>query len=267
MENLTTDLVYRVEKGVATLTFNRPDKMNACNTAMYHGIIQVIEEVRNNDEVKVLVITGAGDGFCAGSDASDRLTAKLRGESLAKSRKELISPVGYFGAALYSLEKPTIAAVNGICVGAGLSFALLCDIRIASEKARFGAVWVRMGLVPDVGATYLLPRIIGLDAALELCFTGKIIDASEAVQVGLVTRTVPHDRLIASANELAQRISEGPSVAIELAKKGIYRSLNSDYLSSLDYESFAQNVCFQTADFKEALAAFKEKRKSKFQGY
>jgi len=266
IQNLTEQLDYSCENGIATLTFNRPDSLNACTTAMYHGIIQVVEEVRHNDEAKVLIITGAGEGFCAGSDAKERLEARARGESLAKSRRETVAPVGYFGAALYGLEKPTIAAVNGICVGAGLSFALLCDIRIASDKARFGAVWVRMGLVPDVGATYLLPRTIGTDKALELCYTGQIIDATEAMRIGLVTRVAPHDTLIATAHELALRIAEGPSAAIELAKRGIYRAIGGDYSASLEYESFAQMVCFQTEDFKEALSAFKEKRKAKFQG-
>jgi 2-(1,2-epoxy-1,2-dihydrophenyl)acetyl-CoA isomerase len=266
IEDLTKQLSYSCKNGIATLTLNRPNKLNACTTAMYRGIIQVVEEVQNNDEVRVLIVTGAGEGFCAGSDAKERLEVKARGENLATSRKEMIAPIGYFGESFFSLGKPTLAAVNGICVGAGLSFALLCDVRIASDKARFGAVWVRMGLVPDVGATYLLPRIVGSDKALELCFTGEIIDAEEAQKIGLATKVVAHDRLMSTVNQLARKIAEGPSVAIELAKKGIYRALNGDYSSQLEYESFAQNICFQTIDFKEALAAFREKRKARFQG-
>ena len=185
---------------------------------------------------------------------------------LTRSRRETVAPVGYFGAALYGIEKPIISAVNGICAGAGLSFALLSDIRIASDKARFCAVWVRMGLVPDVGATHLLPRIVGLDKALELCFTGKVVDAAEALRMGLATSVVPHDSLMATSQELAFQIAEGPSTAIELTKRGIYRAMGGDYWASLEYESFAQNVCFQTDDFKEALSAFKEKRKAKFKG-
>jgi Enoyl-CoA hydratase/carnithine racemase len=266
IENLTEELIYSCKDGVATLTFNRPDKLNACTTTMYHGISQVVDEVRDNDEVKVLILTGVGRGFCAGSDAKSRLAARASGERLEKSRKEMVQPVGYFGAALYSLSKPTIAAVNGICVGAGLSFALLCDIRIASDKARFGAAWVNMGLIPDVGGTYLLPRTIGLDKTLELCFTGEIIDVKEAERIGLVTRVVPHDELMKVANELALKIAKGPSVAIELMKRGIYRAVGGDYSAQLDFESYAQNMCFQTEDFKEATTAFNEKRAPRFQG-
>lgn len=266
IEKLTDELKYSCSNGIAILSFNRPHKSNACTTAMYHGIIQVADEVRNNDAVKVLILTGEGEAFCAGSDAKERLDKITRGESLATSRWELIQPVGYFGAALYNIGKPTIAAVNGICAGAGLSFALLCDLRIASEKARFCAVWVRMGLVPDAGATYLLPRTVGMDKALELCFTGDVIDAAEAERIRLATKVVSHDRLMPFARELAQKIAEGPAVAIELTRRGLYGAMNRDYFTQLEYESYAQNACFQTADFKEAVSAFQKKRKPQFQG-
>ena len=123
-----------------------------------------------------------------------------------------------------------------------------------------------MGLIADVGATYLLPRTIGVDRALKMCFTGEIVDAAEALRIGLVTELVPHDRLLTAANELALKIAEGPSIAIQMAKRGIYRAVGGDYAASLEYESFAQGVCFKTADFQEALTAFKEKRKAKYQG-
>jgi 2-(1,2-epoxy-1,2-dihydrophenyl)acetyl-CoA isomerase len=178
----------------------------------------------------------------------------------------MVQPVGYFGSALYSLSKPTIAAINGIAVGAGLSLALLCDIRISSDKARFGAVWVKMGIIPDVGGTYLLPRTIGLDKAFQLAFTGDIIDAKEAERIGLLTKVVPHDDLMKVTGELASRIAKGPSVAIELVKRGMYRAMGGDYNAQLDFESYAQNLCFQTEDFKEATAAFADKREPRFQG-
>ena len=266
IENLTEELIYSCKDGVAILTFNRPDKLNAGTTTMYDGICEVADEVRDNDEVKVLVITGAGRGFCAGSDVEQRLAVKASGERLERSRKEVIQPVGYFGTSLYSLSKPTIAAINGVAAGAGLSFALLCDIRIASDKARFIAAWVNMGLVPDIGATYLLPRTIGLDKALELVFTGEIIDAKEAERIGLVTKVVPHDDLMKVVDELAAKLAKKPSVAIELMKRGVYRAMGGDYTAQLDFESYAQNICFQTKDFKEATTAFKEKREPHFQG-
>jgi 2-(1,2-epoxy-1,2-dihydrophenyl)acetyl-CoA isomerase len=266
IENLTEELIYSCKDGVATLTFNRPDKLNACTTAMYDGLCQVVDAVRKDDDVRVLVITGAGRGFCAGSDVGGRLGARAAGQRIEKSRQETVQPVGYFGAALYGLDKPTIAAINGIAVGAGLSFALLCDIRIASDKARFGATWVRMGLIPDVGATLLLPRMIGLDRALELAYTGDIIDAKEAERIGLVTRVVPHEELMEVTGELALKIAQGPSVAIELMKRCMYRAAGGDYNAQLDFESYAQNICFQTEDFKEAATAFREKREPRFRG-
>ncbi len=266
LANLTEELIYSVRDGVATLIFNRPDKMNACTTTMYDGICQVADEVTADDNVKVLVITGAGRAFCAGTDVESRLATRVGGGRLEKSRREMIQPVGYFGSALHRLGKPTIAAINGVAVGAGLSWALLCDIRIASDKARLGAVWVNMGLIPDVGGTYLLPRTIGLDKAIELAITGDIIDAKEAERIGLVTKVVPHDDLVQVTNELASRIARGPSVAIELIKRGIYRAIGGDYDAQLDFESYAQNLCFQTEDCKEAVNAFKEKRQPHFQG-
>ena len=264
--NLPQELIYSFKDGVATLTFNRPEKMNACTTAMYNGICQVADDVAANDDIKVLVITGAGRGFCAGSDVGSRLETRAKGERLEKSRREMVQPIGYFGSALYNLGKPTIAAVNGVAAGVGLSFALVCDIRIASDKARFGAVWVRMGLVPDGGGTYLLPRIVGLDKALELAVTGDIIDAREAERIGLVTKVVPHDDLMKVTEELASRIAKGPSVAVELMKRCMYRAVSGDYDAQLDFESYAQNLCVQTEDFKEATTAFREKREPRFQG-
>ena len=263
LRDLTDELIYSCADGVATLTFNRPDKLNACTTAMYDGISRVAQQVREDDEIKVLVLTGAGKGFCAGSDAKKRLAKRTKGK---KSHKEVVEPIGYFSVPLYGLNKPLIAAINGACVGSGLSLALLCDIRISSEKAKFGALWVKRGLIPDVGATWLLPRIIGLDKALAMSFTGEIIDAHEAEQIGLVTEVVPHDMLMHTVNELALNIARGPSVAIELMKRGMSRGFSGDYLSHLEFESYAQNICFQTKDFQESIAAFLEHREPHFQG-
>lgn len=264
LPNLTKELIYTYENGVATLALNRPEKLNACTTSMYDGIARVAEEVRDNDEIKVLIITGVGKGFCSGSDAEERLAARKKVQS--RSRKELIHPLGYSAIPLYTLSKPTIAAINGICVGSGLSIALLCDIRIASDRARFGALWIKRGLIPDLGATYLLPQTVGLDRALELAITGDLVDAHRAEEMGLVTRVVPHDVLMGATNELARKIASGPSVAVELTKRGMYRGLTSDYASQLDFETYAQNMCFQTEDFKESIVAFREKRKPRFQG-
>jgi len=266
LENLTEELVYSCKGGIAKLTLNRPDKLNAITQDMFDGMEQVVGEVRNNDDVKVLVITGAGRGFCSGADVVARLAARVAGEGPKKTRKAMVAPVGYIASILHRLDKPIIGAINGVAAGAGLSYALLCDIRIASDQARFGAVWVRRGLIPDVGATYLLPRIIGMDKALELAFTGDLIGAREAERIGLVTKVVPHDDLMKVTDELALKVASGPSVAIELMKRGMYRALDNDLDTQLDFESYAQNLCFGTDDFKEGVAAFREKRDSHFRG-
>ena len=266
IENLTEELIYSCKDGAAKLTLNRPERLNAITQTMFDGIEQVVDEVKRNDDVKVLVITGASRGFCSGADVVARLAVRVTEGALKKTHKEMVEPVGHIASVIRSLGKPVIGAINGVAVGAGLSFALLCDIRIASEQARFGAIWVRRGLIPDVGGTYLLPRTIGLDKALELAFTGDIIDAKEAERIGLVTKVVPHDDLMKVTDELALKIARGPSVAIELMKRGMYRALDNDLDTQLDFESYAQNLCMGTEDFKEGVTAFKEKREPRFQG-
>ena len=265
LENLTRELLYSYEDGVATLTFNRPDKMNAFTTTMIEGISKVADEVRKDDEVKVLVITGAGRGYCAGADMS-YIVSLASDESRTKTRSELTEPLGYVTSVLYNLNKPVITAINGAAVGAGLSLALIGDIRIASDHANFGAFWIRMGLVPDFGASYFLPRIVGLGKALELTLTGELIDAREAERIGLVTRVVPREDLMKVTIELALKIARGPSIAIELTKRVMCKGINGNLDTQLDLESYAQNFCLKSNDLEEAITAFKEKRDPHFRG-
>lgn len=270
MEGLTQELLFTVENGIATLTLNRPDKRNALTTSMYDGLRKVLDEVKGKDAIKVLILTGNGPGFCAGSDAEERLLPRIINDHsvpLEKTRSELLDPVMlYIAPALYYLGKPSIAAINGVAAGAGLSLALLCDIRISSEKARFGASWVNIGLTPDVGATFSLPRLIGIDRALRLFFTGELIDAKEAERINLVTQVVPHDELMKTTQDLATKIAKGPSVAIELAKRAAHHGMVNDLVSQLYFENYAQNICFASQDFKEGVRAFKEKRQTNFTG-
>ncbi len=260
------NMLFEVEAGVATVTLNRPKKLNAMTTRMWEDFLDIVRIVDNDDEVKVLIVTGTGRAFCTGSDVSDRLAARVDGEKIEKSRKELLTPVGYPAYELRSLNKITIAAVNGIAVGAGLSLALLCDIRVASNAARLGAIWVRMGLVADVGASYTLPRIVGTSKALELIVTGELVDAKEAQAIGLVSKVVADTDLKMATMELATKISKGPSVAIELMKRAVYKGIENDLLGQLDFEGYAQNICRQTEDHKEAVNAFLQKRKPTFKG-
>jgi len=265
LENLTQELIYTFKEGVAKLILNRPESRNAITMTMFAGIREVAEEVGRNDDVKVLIITGAGRGFCPGADMS-LLRDAVGGETLGKAHNNLVEPFGYLSVIVRNLAKPIIGAINGAAVGAGLSIALLSDIRIASDQAKFGAFWVRMGLVPDYGGSYLLPWAVGLSKALELTLTGDLIDAYEAEKIGLISRVVPHEDLMKVTEELALKIAKGPSVAIELTKRGMCRALNNDLETQLEFEGYGQNVCFKTEDFKEATSAFLEKREPHFRG-
>lgn len=258
-----------VNEGVATLTLNRPDRLNALDAEILQESATVIEKLNDDDEVKVLIITGGGRAFCSGAD----LSASVSGTDLNQldiGRRPRLEPFARFGWLIRQIDgfaKPVIAAVNGVAVGAGLAVALACDIRIASESARFSCIFVRRGLVADCGTTFYLPRLVGLDKALELLWTGDIIDAREAERIGLVSRVVAADDLMKIAKEFALRLVYGPSVSIELMKRLAYEGLRANSLpSQLAHEDFAQNVCRQTEDAKEGVRSFLEKREPRFQG-
>ncbi|MFH1652008.1 MAG: enoyl-CoA hydratase-related protein [Chloroflexota bacterium] len=270
MEIRSPDLTFQLENNIGILTLNRPDKFNALTTEMCAAVRDFFREVSREDEVKAIILTGAGDAFCSGSDVEKRLLPRLEGDRyipLEKTRGDLLDPVLlYLAPALHEVGKPTIAAVNGVAAGAGLSLALFCDFRIVSEKARFLASWLNVGLTPDVGATYILPRLIGVDRALKFCFEMKPLDAAAAREIGMVTEVVPHDALMARARELAGKIAAGPAVAFELTRRAMYRGLQSDLTSQLYFENYAQDICFNSQDFREGVRAFLEKRKPRFQG-
>ena len=259
------EILLEKKEGVAVVTLNRPERFNSFTTSMYREFPQIVDQLRRDDEVKAVILTGAGKGFCAGSDVSDRLGKRLE-KGGEESRFENLQQVGAMALDIADFDKPIIGAINGAAVGAGLSLALLCDIRLASEKARFGAVWLNVGFIPDVGATYYLPRIVGREKALELILTREIVGADEALKIGLVSKVFPHAQLMDEARKLAGSIAAGPSVAVELTKRGLQRSLENDLKTQLDYETYAQNICRQTEDHKEGIRAFAEKRKPAFVG-
>ena len=260
------DIIMKKEGNIATMIMNRPDKMNAASLKMRQEMPAALDEVDKDDDIRVLILTGAGDrAFCAGADVGAQ-AARIAGEVQVVPRRQITERLGWFVPRFREIRVPTIAAVNGVAAGVGLSYALICDIRIASDKARFSCAWTNRGLIPDGGATYLLPQIIGVEKALELIYTGGMIDAQEALRIGLVSHVVPHDDLMKEVGELAKKIAAGPPIALEFAKYGVYRGLETDLQTALDYESYAQKVCMVTEDHKEGVKSFLEKRKAEFKG-
>ena len=217
----------------------------------------------DNPDVRVVVLTGAGKAFCAGGDMKRMETGT--GLTPPEQRDE-IRTNHRIVKTIHEMEKPVIASVNGVAVGAGCDLVLACDMRIASEKARFGEVFANVGLVPDAGGTYFLPRLIGSAKAMELILTGRIIDAREADRIGLVNRVVPHDDLKKETMAFAEKLAQGPPLAMGMAKTAIYRGMQMDLASELEYEAYAQSILMETEDYQEGVKAFSEKRLPNYKG-
>lgn len=265
-----TEILYEVgDDGVAVLTLNRPEKMNAFSTTMITEWVDAIERARDDDNVRALILTGAGRGFCSGMDvqAEARGRGVLHGEEgPAQRRNSLRYNVHRVARALQLFDKPYIAAVNGPAAGAGMDMASMADIRFASETARFGMAYVRMGIIPGDGGAFFLPRIVGLAKALELIWTGDMIDAQEALRIGYVSRVYPPEQLLPETRAFAARLAEGPAVAIQLAKRLVYQSSEVGLHQALDLAQYAMVIAQSTEDAKEGPRAFAEKRKPQFKG-
>lgn len=259
------ELILEKEGHVAVLTLNRPDKMNAISLNMRVDLPLALQQVQEDDDLRALIITGAGRGFCSGADVAVQ-AARAAGEQTPESRKTILQLTGALILGFEKINKPVIAAVNGIAAGVGLTLALVSDIRIASGQARFSAIWVKRGLIADGGATLLLPLIVGLEKALELAFTGDILDAREAERIGLVSKVVPPEDLMPRAQELAQKIAANPPISVELVKRVMWEKVRNQLREALFLESYAQGVCRTTQDQKEAVKAFMEKREPVFKG-
>jgi 2-(1,2-epoxy-1,2-dihydrophenyl)acetyl-CoA isomerase len=249
--------------GVVWLTLNRPEKKNAVTAVMWDQLTDVFDEVEGTHDDRVLVITGAGDGFCTGADLSepDPGGGKIAGVSLAPLRR-----ISRCALRLHELTKPTIAAVNGIAVGAGCNLALSCDIVLASDRARFSQIFVQRGISVDFGGSWLLPRIVGLHQAKELALLGEIIDADAAARVGLVNRVVPAGDLLATAEEMAGRLAALPPMALSVTKQLLNQSSGMSMAQALDTEVLAQTLLIRSRDAQEAVAAFLEKRPGHYTG-
>jgi len=252
-------LLVEKTNGVLKVSFNRPEMRNALDMDMRAELKQLLAAVSEDPQIRVLILTGSGKAFCAGGDIR---TMEIPFPDLA-GRKRL-KDLHVWLKNLINLEIPVIAAVNGVAAGAGCSLAMACDVIFAAEDPRFIHSFIKVGLVPDSASLYFLPRLVGLPRAKELMFSGRTIDASEALRIGLVNRVVPTGQLMQAAEELARELARGASKAIALTKRFLNLSMSSDLESVLELEALGQDICFGTEDFAEGMGAFLEKRKPVF---
>jgi 2-(1,2-epoxy-1,2-dihydrophenyl)acetyl-CoA isomerase len=260
-------ILWEVEEGIGTLILNRPEKLNALNDQMADELFGALVKAKEDESIKVIIITGAGRAFCAGADIKERFLPRMEKKKRGELWGEAI--LGYAEKCclfLTSMAKPVIAALNGTALGFGSTLALACDIRIASEELKMGFGFLRMGVTPEFGSSYFLPRLIGIARACELVFTGRTIDALEAKEIGLVNQVVSTAALMKTVRELAQSIASAPPISTQLAKQLLYQGLNSDLRMQLRMENYALETSRSTRDHEEAVKAFLEKRRPVFIG-
>jgi 2-(1,2-epoxy-1,2-dihydrophenyl)acetyl-CoA isomerase len=259
------NLLYDVQDRIATLTLNRPERLNALGGTLREDLYDALAKAGTDPNVGVLVITGAGRGFCSGGDVKSMNERGETGQTSAFGDR--VDPLrDRIILAMRDCPKPIVAAVNGAAAGAGMNLALACDMRIASTAAKFSQAFVTRGLTPDWGGSYFLPRIVGIAKASELLFTGDTIDAAEALRLGIVNAVAAPDELMPETYKLARKIAAGPPVAIKLAKRAIHHSQNVDLRAALEYETFIQGIARETEDYQEGVRSFLEKRPPVFRG-
>lgn len=255
-------VVVDVEDGVGTVTLDRPERLNAFVGDMRDRLADGLEDLAGDEDVRVVVVTGAGRAFCAGADV-EYLSELVEGERFEEARS-LVEAGRRVARTIVEAPKPVVAALNGPAAGGGANLALACDLRMASDRAAIGQTFNRIGLHPDWGGTYFLPRLVGPARAAELVFTGEMVDADEAERIGLVNRVVPHERFREEVEALASRLADRPALPLRLAKRGLRRSLSASLDDMLDHELEAQMRCFRSADAREGIRAFLEKREPEF---
>lgn len=254
-------ILFEKKERVGILTINRPDKLNAISNELTRELSQLLDEIENDDDLRALVVTGAGDkAFVAGADINELVDRDaILGRKVSRTRQEVFTRIE-------NLPVPAVAAVNGYALGGGLELALACSIRICSEEAKFGAPEVKLGIIPGDGGTQRLPRLVGMGRAMEMILTGDFIDAQEAFRIGLVNKVVPPAELMDQALALAQKIAERPPLAVRYAKEAVNRSMDGSPISGYTLESYLHALACTTEDKKEGVAAFLEKRKGDFKG-
>jgi enoyl-CoA hydratase len=261
------NIVLTREAGVATIRFNRPETRNSMTPAMGEEVVHAVDEITADDSVRVVVLTGTGKSFSSGGDLG--MIARDTGVAKDSSAPSMAgSPRDFYKRflAIHALPMPTIAAINGHAIGAGLCIALACDMRVAVAEAKMGMTFTKLGIHPGMGGTYFLPRLVGTARACELVFSGRIFDAAEAERWGLLNRVVKREEFEAQVRELAADIAAAAPIAVRMAKKSVYRGVEHDLEAMLDYESLNQGLSFTTADAQEGVRAILEKRAPKFTG-
>jgi 2-(1,2-epoxy-1,2-dihydrophenyl)acetyl-CoA isomerase len=254
--NANERVVVTTEGSIKRITFNKPGRRNALDFEMFAAFAEAIRESAN-DASRVVVITGAGDSFCAGLDLSSISPAELASLDVAARMRELINPPVL---QMRALRKPVVARINGTAVGIGFSYVLASDVRIASEDATFSQSFVRIGLMPDGGSSYLLPELVGRAKAFELMATGETLSAQDALRLGLVNRVVPASELDAAVDEIVARLAAAPQPALARIKAALGRTEQERLADALDFEAEGQADCFRSADFAEGVTAFLQKR-------
>lgn len=262
------DIQVTVQDYIATVTLNRPQKLNAYTSLMGDELTQAYTTLGKRDDVRVIIMTGAGRGFCSGADVGAVFQKQItdQGKAASATVPQVAHPRSGLQYALYNCPKPTIAAINGPAVGIGLTLTLLQDLRLMAEEASIGAIFARMGLMPELGSTFMLPRLVGLAKALELTYTARIVKAKEALDIGLVNQVVPGEGLLTTAQEMAKQIAALPPLALAVSKRALYQGMENDFDAAVQTETFGLDYLFKTKDHKEAVAAFLEKRPATFQG-
>lgn len=258
-------LRYEIQDHIGTITLNRPEAMNALTRELYAELEQTVRDAHSDPEVRCLIITGEGRAFCSGDDVKQIMLGAKRDETVTRLREIKPKPTPA-AAALLECDKPIIAAVNGPAVGWGMDLTLFCDIRIASERAKFGELFIKRGLVADLGGLWRLPLVVGPSKAAELLFTGDVIDAAEAERIGLVSKVVPHEELMPAARELAAKIAANPPIAMRYMKEGLRMARHATMQEMGAYIGNALAYLFTTEDHREGALAFVEKRDPVFKG-
>ena len=258
-------LLYDASENIATITLNRPDVLNAVNQTMGLELLKALKAAGDDDEMRCLIITGSGRAFSAGEDIQDLRGQYERGEN-PQLGERLLHKYNPLIRRIRQTPKPIIAAVNGVAAGAGAGIAYACDIRTAADSAKFIQAFIRVGLAPDSGTSFFLPRLVGFAKALELSLTGDELTSKEAERLGVVAKVVPADQLMTTTRELAGKLARGPTKAIGLTKRALNKSIVSDLEGVLEYESYLQEIAGATSDHIEAVRAFFERRKPNFSG-